>query len=115
MLWLRQWSRRSSQDYRRRWGWTVVGHWWTPGRCCSLLTRSLRGQEASGLLLASGEEAVGYKRWQGWGCRQSLPQLILKKVGEEGDEETTTSGDIYQKQVASFRIGFSYSLSIFHQ
>lgn len=81
MLWLKQLSRRRNQDYRRRWGWTVVGHWWTPGRCCSLLTQSLKGQEASGLLPASGEEAAGCKPWKGWGCRQSLLPLILAKVG----------------------------------
>lgn len=100
MLWLKQWSRRRNQDYRRRWGWTVVGHWWTLGRCCSLLTRSLKGQEASVLLPASGEEAVGCKRWKGWGCRRSLLRLILEKVGEGGFEEMRSDCETYQKQVA---------------
>lgn len=71
----------------------VVGHWWTPGRCCSLWTLSLKGQEASARLPASGEEAVGCKRWKDWGCRQSLLQLILEKIREGGDEETRTDDE----------------------
>lgn len=57
-----------------KWVLVAAAHWWTRGRCCSWWTQT--GPEASGPLLASGEEEAGCTQWRVLDCKRSLPLLI---------------------------------------